>query len=161
MNNLALMQTIISDLTQILQDFPTKFNFISEYEFNSKPTPEKWSKKEVLGHLVDSAQNNLRRFIVGQYHQNDKIFYDQNFWNTANNYQFESRQDLITLWVLLNKRICAILNNIPIEKYENVIDTGRESVSPKTIIWLAEDYVKHMKHHLNQIIPGSFDLVYP
>ncbi|MBK7567726.1 MAG: DinB family protein [Bacteroidetes bacterium] len=154
------MQNIISDLNQILQGYPTKFNFISEYEFNSKPTPEKWSRKEVLGHLVDSAQNNLRRFIVGQYQQNDKIFYDQNFWNAANNYQFESRQDIITLWVLLNKRICAVLNNIPVEKYENIIDTGRDSISPKTIIWLAEDYVKHMKHHINQIIPGSFDLVY-
>ena len=93
------MQNIIADLNQILRDFPTKFNFISEYEFNSKPAPEKWSRKEVLGHLVDSAQNNLRRFIVGQYQQNDKIFYDQNFWNAANNYQFESRQDIITLWV--------------------------------------------------------------
>ncbi|MBK7035479.1 MAG: DinB family protein [Chitinophagales bacterium] len=154
------MQNIIADLNQILRDFPTKFNFISEYEFNSKPAPEKWSRKEVLGHLVDSAQNNLRRFIVGQYQQNDKIFYDQNFWNAANNYQFESRQDIITLWVLLNKRICAVLNNIPVEKYENIIDTGRDSISPKTIIWLAEDYVKHMKHHINQIIPGSFDQVY-
>ena len=154
------MQNIISDLNQILQAYPTKINFISEYEFNSKPTPEKWSRKEVLGHLVDSAQNNLRRFIVGQYQQNDKIFYDQNFWNAANNYQFESRQDIITLWVLLNKRICAVLNNIPVEKYENIIDTGRDIISPKTIIWLADDYVKHMKHHINQIIPGSFDLVY-
>ncbi|MBP9794899.1 MAG: hypothetical protein KBD42_02625, partial [Chitinophagales bacterium] len=66
----------------------------------------------------------------------------------------------ITLLVLLNKRICAVLNNISVEKYENIIDTGRDSISPKTIIWLAEDYVKHMKHHINQIIPGSFDQVY-
>lgn len=153
------MQQVIAELKDIINNYPAKFSFISEYEFNSKPTENKWSKKEVLGHLIDSAHSNLRRFVVGQYLQNERIVYDQNFWVIANNYQFESRQDIIALWVLINKRICAILNNMPQENYTNTIDVGKDSSDHKTLLFLAEDYVKHLKHHINQIIPAAFDLV--
>ena len=134
---------------------------ITEREFSAKPLPNKWSKKEVLGHLIDSAQNNLRRFICGQYESSPPHLIDeQDFRVSANAYGQAKSEDEIQLWQLINKRICDVLNAMPVGNYGNDCNTGRTTEQLHSIEWLAEDYVKHMKHHLNQIIPNSFDIVY-
>jgi hypothetical protein len=51
--------------------------------------------------------------------------------------------------------------NMPAENYSKQCDTGKTEVNLRTLEWLADDYIKHMKHHLNQIISGSFDVIYP
>ena len=56
------MKTIISKLETIIDGYFPQLKGISEAEFISKPTPSKWSKKEILGHLIDSAQNNISHF---------------------------------------------------------------------------------------------------
>ena len=151
------MKHIILELRSLIDEFAIKINAMPVQELEAKPHPHKWSKKEVLGHLVDSAQNNIRRFIVGQYEETpSKITYDQDFWVTSNNYQHMRMEDLITLWKLANERIAAVLEQMPEKNY------SKQSLTSElhTLQWLAEDYVKHMKHHLNQIISGSFDVVY-
>ncbi len=81
------MKQIASELREIIHTFSERISLINEADFSAKINPSKWSKKEVLGHLIDSAENNLRRFICSQYEsQPPKIRYDQNFWVTANNY---------------------------------------------------------------------------
>jgi hypothetical protein len=60
------------------------------------------------------------------------------------------------LWRLLNLRVCAVLENMPEEHYSKECNTG----ALHTLHWLANDYVKHLKHHINQIISGSFDVIY-
>ena len=156
-SNPLIMKDIIHELRQIVSAYAGKIEAIPDEEFSAKPLPDKWSKKEVLGHLIDSAQNNLRRFIVGQYEsQPPFIAYQQDFWVAANRYQAAPRQEVILLWKLMNQRICAVLDDMPEENYGRQCNTG----SLHTLQWLAEDYVKHMKHHINQIISGSFDVVY-
>jgi DinB superfamily len=155
------MEKITTELKEIISDFSIRIKEIETNEFNTKPYPNKWSKKEVLGHLIDSAHNNLRRFVAGQYEQQPNIVYDQDFWVSANDYQHMKDADVITLWQLLNERIIAILNNMPLENYNRSCDTGKISPSTHTMQWLAADYVKHLKHHLNQIIAGSFNITYP
>ena len=151
------METLSTELRQLVNEFANRFNSISENEFAAKPIPGKWRKKEVLGHLIDSAQNNLRRFICGQYEAAPpKILYDQDFWVKVNNYQQVPAHDIILLWRLMNERIADVLLTIPEENAKKNCDTGKLH----SIEWLAADYVKHMKHHLNQIIAGSFDVVY-
>jgi hypothetical protein len=155
------MKNTISELNSIVESYAAKINNISDADFSAKPLPKKWSKKEVLGHLIDSGQNNLRRFIVGQYESTPpKITYDQNFWVESNGYQKMDKDSVIRLWKLVNQQIASTLANMPVQNYSRTCDTGKEQVSLKTLEWLADDYVKHMKHHLNQIIPGSFDIVY-
>lgn len=152
------MQKVVQELNQILTEFVPKLQSISEVDFSAKPNPSKWSKKEVIGHLIDSAQNNLRRFVVGQYDKTpSKITYQQDFWVSANNYQNRPAKSVITLWQLINEQIAAVLTTMPKEKYSAQSETSELH----TLEWLAEDYVKHMKHHLNQAIPGSFDIKYP
>ena len=155
------MKQVIQELDQIVQEYSKKIRSIPENEFSAKPFPQKWSKKEVIGHLIDSAQNNLRRFVVGQYEPfPPKITYNQNFWVKANGYQNMSQKDVIELWRLINLRIAAVLENMNPERYSKQADTGKDTVELHTLEWLAADYNRHLKHHINQIIPGSFDVIY-
>jgi hypothetical protein len=155
------MEKIIEDLRAVIQEFSKKITAMPDAELYAKPFPNKWSKIEVVGHLIDSAQNNLRRFICGQYEATPpRIVYDQDFWVTANRYSQAPKTDVIQLWVLLNERIAGILKTMPATNYSKECNTGQAS-EHRTLEWLATDYVKHLKHHLNQILPASFDVVYP
>ncbi len=155
------MEKNITELESIVTNISTKIRAINTVAFNAKPSTNKWSKKEVLGHLIDSAQNNLRRFVVGQYDEDPHIVYDQDFWVKANAYQDMKDEEVIELWRLLNERITSILREMPTENHDRTCNTGKEISSLHSIQWLAEDYVKHLKHHINQIIPGSFEITYP
>jgi hypothetical protein len=151
------MKSTVEELRNILDIYTEKISNISESEFSAKPLPNQWSKQEVLGHLIDSAQNNLRRFICGQYESiPSKIVYDQDFWASANGYQQMKKEDVMALWKLINERIAAVLEKMPKQSYTKQSQTSELH----TLQWLAEDYVKHLKHHLNQIIAGSFDIIY-
>lgn len=76
-----------TELKQVISATLSAFNNIVEEEWSRKPAPDKWSKREILGHLADSAQNNLRRFVVTQHLQNQNIVYYQNEWVLHQNYQ--------------------------------------------------------------------------
>ena len=156
------MHATINELTKLIHDYSLKISAIPEQEFSAKKHLNKWSKKEVLGHLIDSGQNNLRRFICGQYEAiPPKIVYDQDHWVNANAYQQTDSKEIIIMWELINNRIAAVLEKMPRASYEKECDTGKNSVSLQSLEWLAKDYVKHLKNHLNQIIPNSFEIVYP
>ncbi|HET9486945.1 MAG TPA: DinB family protein [Chryseosolibacter sp.] len=151
------MKNVIAELREIVNAYVTKIEAIPEAEFSAKPQPHKWSKKEVLGHLIDSAHNNLRRFICGQYESEPPhIVYQQDFWVASNRYQDMSPEDVIALWRLMNFRICTVLESMPVENYGKECDTG----ALHSLEWIAKDYVKHLKHHMNQIISKSFDVIY-
>ncbi len=154
------MKPVIDELEGLVKDFTVKLNSISEDDFSSKPSATKWSRKEVLGHLIDSGENNLRRCICGQYETPPpRIKYDQDFWVVANGYQQMAATDVIHNWRMVNTKICHVLRQMPVENYHKTCDFGDGKLL--TLQWLAIDYVKHMKHHLNQIIPKSFDNIYP
>jgi hypothetical protein len=107
-----MKQTIV-ELENIIRDYTPLLYGISEPDLVFKPAPEKWSRKEIIGHLIDSVQTNIRRFTVAQYEDQPHIVYAQNFWVTAAAYQQYNTKDLISLWELLNKHACIILKNIP------------------------------------------------
>ncbi|MFZ1809346.1 MAG: DinB family protein [Cyclobacteriaceae bacterium] len=156
------MEKVVEELNAIVAEFTEKMAAFSEAELAEKPLPNKWSKKEVIGHLIDSGQNNLRRFIVAQHETTPpKIVYDQDFWVKANNYQKMTGKDVIELWRLTNNQISSILITMDSDKYVKTCNTSKEVEQLRSLEWLAADYVKHLKHHLNQVIKGSFDITYP
>ena len=146
------MQNTTEQLRKIIDAYSEKLHQLSEEEFSSIPAVNKWSKKEELGHLIDSAHNNLRRFIVAQHETNPKITYEQDTWVRAADYLHLPPLHIIDLWLLLNRQICYVLEKMSAETGERMCDTGKEKPELHTLNWLAEDYVKHSLHHLHHIL---------
>lgn len=142
------MQSIIKELENIIADYTPQLKQLSEEDFSSKPSPAKWSGKEYLGHLIDSAQNNIRRFVMAGYEDKPFIVYQQEKWVAAADYQNYPLNDLIELWVLINKQLVIILKKMPETNYDREVQT-QELHSVK---WLAADYNKHLLHHLHQVL---------
>src|SRR5215212_10562037 len=105
------MQSIAQQLESIIDQHISALRAIPEGGMTYKPSPTKWSKKEIVGHLADSAQNNIRRFIVAQYEENPTINYNQDMWVSIADYQHYDLPDLIDFWYLLNKHISVILKS--------------------------------------------------
>ena len=145
------MEQIIKQLDAIIIEYAIKFSSLSDEQLSFKPAGDKWSKKEIIGHLVDSAQNNSRRFITAQYQSKVPVFYNQNDWVIIQNYQNYDNRDLIVLWQMLNKHICIILHNMTVEKYQYLCNTGIEKDEFYTVEFLAKDYIAHHLHHIKQI----------
>jgi len=127
------------------------FKTIAESEWAAKPQAEKWSKKEIIGHLIDSALTNLRRFVVTQYAENQNIVYDQNQWVALQNHQSAPTAELLDLWRLLNLQIVRVIENISAGRLSRTCDTGKNGPDLHGLGWLVEDYVAHTAHHLRQI----------
>lgn len=140
----------IQRLNYLCNLIPGLIASIPDLDFDHKAAPDKWSKKEILGHLIDSATNNHQRFVRIQFEDNPKIVYDQNNWNTCSYYQNMSRHDIVELWKVYNLHLARIAGNIP----ENLLQrTGlTNEPNPVTLQWLFDDYVEHMEHHLKQIV---------
>lgn len=132
---------------------------MSEKEVSNRSLPNKWSKKEILGHLCDSGINNIERFIKIQYEEPVYViqFYNQNQWGMVQNYQDRPLDEIVDLFQTLNKQIVNIVKNIPKEKLSNLCDIGNNQ--HKTLQWLIQDYLEHMKHHIhNQILIEKMEL---
>lgn len=143
-------------LEDIIDSYTKDLQAVSAFAFNEKPSPEKWGRKEILGHLIDSAQNNIRRFITAQYEDAPVILYQQDRWVQINHYQQYQPEELIQLWKLLNRQICYIIRNANTEALQRMAVTSE----PHSIQWLAEDYIKHLLHHLHQVT-GKEPVAYP
>ncbi|CAL2090125.1 dihydrofolate reductase [Tenacibaculum sp. 190524A02b] len=148
----------IQALTDIIEYFPKKLAFISEKEWTEK-RQGKWSKKEVLGHLVDSAFNNLQRYIRVQYEEVPHIVYYQNEWVQLQNWQNVKVEDIITLWIAINKQIVVIWLNFPKEKVKSRVNVSKDKEEIYTFAELIEDYIQHFKHHAKQIIPKMITVI--
>lgn len=150
------MKQTASLLLELISRHLPALGEISEEEYCHQPAPGKWTKKEILGHLIDSAQSNIRRFVKAQYEENPYIRYNQDQWVAINNYQQWDTKEIIGLWYLLNKQVCHILDNTPAAMYNRTCQTE----ALHTIQWLAADYVKHLQHHLHAVL-GLEPVAYP
>jgi hypothetical protein len=137
-----------SELEALIQHYLGNLFAMDEKEMTYKPSPTKWSKKEILGHLVDSAQNNIRRVVVAQYENEPNIKYDQDKWVVASGYQEYVLTDLINLWYLINKHFIAIMRHTSPEMAQRKCKTDES----RTLEWIVQDYIKHLKHHLHQVL---------
>ncbi len=120
-------------------------------DFNLKISNDKWSKKEIMGHLIDSALNNIQRFTEIQFAEKPYIIrtYNQNELVLINKYQSKDNQELLNLWISLNNHIlCLIKSQTPETlEYELILPNGEK----KNLAFLMEDYLDHFYHHINQI----------
>ncbi|MBK7872773.1 MAG: DinB family protein [Saprospiraceae bacterium] len=155
------MQHITTELRELIEQYSIHFQGLSQEELMHKPSPERWSKKELIGHLCDSAQNNIQRFIRGQYYaEPPQIVYHQDEWVELAHYQEYDAWQLINFWATLNLHLCWILDNMNPENYSKICNTGQDEAELHSLEWLAADYVNHMKHHLKQITDQDYQASY-
>src|ERR1700744_2713641 len=139
------MKEIAEELNSIIEELIGKVP--GDLDWESKPSPEKWSKKEILGHLIDSAQINLQRFVRCTYMEGFKLVYEQEEWVRAAHYQQADVIEVSALWKLLNQQIVRVLADYPAERTQVMCDNSRFGQSFHTIEWIAQDYIVHLKHH--------------
>jgi len=110
----------------------------------------RWTRLQILGHLIDSAINNHQR-IVRALAQDSVAFpgYDQNAMVEVQQYGAGPSQLLIGLWESLNFALARVVSITPESKLTVPITVG--SNAPVSLEYLIEDYVRHMQHHLRQI----------
>jgi hypothetical protein len=145
-----MIQHSIERLEQLCTIIPPLVLEISEKDFRSKPAPDKWSRQEILGHLIDSATNNHQRFIRVQFEEVPYIRYDQDQWVKHNHYNELPMQHVVDLWSLYHKHLLEVMKRIPAENLSRFCNTGGEN--PDTLEFLVNDYVVHQEHHLRQIV---------
>ncbi len=125
---------------------------LPQVELAYKPKPEKWSRKEILGHLIDSAHFNHIRFTEVPNSQAEVYHirpYDQDQQVLSNDYQSMPLPELVNLWQTLNKQICRLIDRLPLESLSHKVTYGDTSADLK---WLVTDYADHMDYHLAQIL---------
>ncbi|WP_299122438.1 DinB family protein [uncultured Tenacibaculum sp.] len=139
-------------LEDLLQKGLDYFSKTSEEEISKKLAPEKWSKKEILGHLIDSGVNNLQRFTEIQFENKPYRIrkYNQNELVIANDYQNAQTKELLSFWIAINNRILNIMKLQTEESLNYKIELSIDNISD--LRFLMTDYVDHLEHHLNQII---------
>ena len=147
-----MMHHTIERLRYWLTTVPKRIARLSKEELAYKPKPDKWSKKEILGHLTDSALHNWQRFATARFQEGPLVVkpYPQDELVRENEYQKQSIGQIVNLWRGLNLQIVHLLENIPNTLFEKEVSIPYMNKTTD-LKWLVEDYLVHMEHHLSQI----------
>jgi hypothetical protein len=110
-----------------------------------------WTRKEVLGHMLDSAANNHQRFVraalEGTY---AGPYYEQDGWVCLHGYRDLPWETLLNWWIAAHQSLERVVARIPEERLESMCVVGEDA--PVTLQFLIEDYIAHQRHHLGQIL---------
>ncbi len=141
------LREIISKATPLLKA-------ISDEQATYKATPTTWSKKEIIGHLIDSAGNNQQKFVrLMEAPSLHFVKYDQDYWVKNQRYNLSNWHQLIDLWHLYNLHLSHVIAYVVPEKLQHEITIS--GVGPVTLEFVMKDYVEHLKHHLKSVIPTA------
>ncbi|MDQ3798432.1 MAG: DinB family protein [Acidobacteriota bacterium] len=145
-----LQQSVASELVLIVEEAYQKLRVLSDSGVSVKPAPDKWSSKQLIGHLVDSAANNHQRFIRAQ-EFSDFAFpkYSQDHWVDSQGYDESPWAELLEFWRIYNRHLARVIKRIPDETLQVPCRIGEYNVVK--LGFLLEDYLVHLKHHLKQI----------
>ena len=148
-------------LREVIDKVKPDLKSISEVDSGSKPSPGKWSQKEILGHLIDSAIVNQQRFVRALLSE-DLVFkgYEQDVWVKMQRYNEGEWSELVDLWYSLNRNISRLMNTASEEVLfikrhnHNLNEIAWKPVSadqPSTLDYFMRDYTGHLEYHLDQL----------
>jgi len=155
-----LDQRFLDQFRQTVDSAAARLLTVSDVDASRRPPPGKWSRKEIIGHLIDSAAHNHVRFVRAQL-QDDFVFtgYDQDAFVRAQRYQDRPWADLVRLWQLHNHHIASVMATADPQAIDKPrlphnldriawkpVPTGE----PTTLDYFMRDYVGHLEHHLRQ-----------
>jgi hypothetical protein len=149
------MATSAELLRQSIADYEPRLCAISGAAASANPRGgAAWSPKQELGHLIDSATNNRIRFVratlEGAY---DGPSYDGRGWVDLAGYADMPWPDVIALWQRLNLALAALLDRIPEARLSAPCIIASERSG--TLDFVIQDYIRHMRHHLDHILASA------
>jgi len=148
-------------LTQLALDFRAELNalcaalFAVPHELADTPwRADGWTRKEIVGHLLDSATNNRQRFVRAA---TEGSFtgpnYEQQAWVAAHGYAGQPWETLLRWWQAEHEILAAIVDRIPEERLGASCAVGADA--PVSLRFLIEDYLAHQHWHFAQLAPGG------
>jgi hypothetical protein len=138
-------------LREIVQHVLPQLERMEDAVTSRKPSPDTWSPKEILGHLVDSAQHNHGRFVqIGLENGVEFPGDDQNAWVKFQRWQDRPWVEIVCLWESYNLHLAWVIEGIPESSlgHQWIIFRSRKTV---TLHWLVQHYLEHLEHHVQQI----------
>lgn len=155
------MPAYIQELKDAVLDAFQNLTLVPEEKVTERPAPGKWSVKEIIGHLIDSASNNHQRFVRAQFTK-ELVFdgYGQDDWVGAQKYQEANWHELLILWRGFNLHLVHLMEIMPddIRKRQRTVHNLHQIAFhtvpedlPTSLDYFMGDYVVHLKHHLRQI----------
>ncbi len=161
------MQALAEDLRRTVEAAAARLSEFTETRADTPRAPAKWNPKQVIGHLIDSACNNHRRFVLARTRK-DLVFpgYDQDAWAAAQSYERADWIDLVELWRLYNLHIARVIAETPSElareprsphSLDHIAWRAVPADQPATLAYLMRDYVGHLRHHIAQALADPQD----
>jgi hypothetical protein len=147
-------------LAETIQKELPSLRALGEERASTARAPGKWSPKEELGHLVDSAANNHIRFVHatlnGEFRGQG---YAQEDWVRLHGYSEMPWETIINVWFQYNTLLAGLVARIPQDRLEAPCFVGTSAA--ETLGFVIEDYVLHMQHHIDQILGREIVTQYP
>jgi DinB superfamily len=133
---------------------------LTEQQSSLERAPGKWSPKEELGHLIDSAANNHIRFVRGALEARFQgPGYAQDEWVRLHGYDAMTWDAIVDFWLAYNRFLARLVERIPDERLASECSVA--SNAPVTLEFLIDDYILHMQHHIDQLLRRSVVTPYP
>jgi hypothetical protein len=155
------MDRVISDFRETVENATRRLLSISDEQSQLASGEGKWSPKQIIGHLIDSASNNHQRFVRAQF-KDDLVFqgYDQEEWVRVQRYDEEPWALLVQLWSAYNLHLAHVMekasdqNRSRLRHEHNLDQIAWQTVAntePATLEYFMQDYIGHLKNHLKQV----------
>ncbi|MEJ2703077.1 MAG: hypothetical protein P8Z79_11610 [Sedimentisphaerales bacterium] len=152
---MSQFESINRELLSLIEEWEPKLLALPDDVITERRNSQNRTIKQIVGHMVDSASNNIHRAVHLQYQPspltfpNYASFGNNDRWIAVQNYQQEDWNDLVQLWKYANVHFAHVIVNVNAEKLGNVWIAGpNQEISLEAMI---VDFLRHFELHLSEI----------